>query len=121
MKGMKNICGNILSSVLLSLMLIAAPVVVTTGCQSTPQQIAYKSLKSVQQASVAALNIYGAAYKRGEVSAQKRAEVQELYVKYQAAFAAAAAAAHFNYDSPSTGELSALVGKLVEAVNTLRK
>lgn len=120
---MKNTLKKILSSVLLSIMLIVAPVavIVSSGCKSTPQQIAYKSLRSVQQASVAALNIYGAAYKRGEIDETTRAKVLALYTKYQVAFSTAVTVAQFNYDAPSTPELTAAAMELINLVNTLRK
>ena len=112
---------KILSSMILAVALLTAPMTMVTGCKSTPQQIAYKSLKSVQVASVAALHVYGAAYRRGEIDADTKAKVHDLYARYQKAWSLAATAAQFNYSSPSTPELTAAVGELVEFIQTLRK
>ncbi len=114
---------NLLTSILLAFVLLGVPAISFTGCatsQST-KQIAYKSLKSVQQASVAALKIYGAAYQRGEITPETREKVLTLYVKYQAAFELASTAAQFNYESPSTAELTAAVSELIQLIQTLRK
>ena len=79
-----------LHTALLLLGLPLAPLTFTTGCASaTPQQLTYKSLASVQTASLAGLKLYGEAHARGEIDAATRAKVQKLYADYQAAFALA--------------------------------
>lgn len=117
----KETMKTLLISVFLAIGVLTSPVALT-GCKTaSAEQIAYKSLKSVQQASVAALEIYGAAYRRGEISISERAKVEGLYRKYQAAFSVVATAARFDYNSPSTPELTAALTELIQLIQTFKK
>ena len=116
---MKSILSTILS-VLLVIGLCTVPVVIT-GCQQTKQQIAYKSLKSVQEASVAGLIIYGNAFKAGKITPERREQVLEAYTRYQSAFALALDAAQFNWNAPAGPELTSLVTQLLDTINTFSK
>jgi len=110
-----------LHTALLLLGLSLAPLTFTTGCASaTPQQLTYKSLASVQTASLAGLKLYGEAHARGEIDAATRAKVQKLYADYQAAFALAETAAQFNYQSPAPAELTAALTELLTLIQTLK-
>jgi phosphoribosylformimino-5-aminoimidazole carboxamide ribonucleotide (ProFAR) isomerase len=116
---MKHLLSTILS-VLLIAGLCTVPVVIS-GCTSSQQQVAYKSLKSVQEASIAGLIIYGNAFKAGKITPEKREQVLEAYTKYQAGFALALDAAQFNWNAPAGPELTSLVNLLLDTINTFSK
>lgn len=116
---MKYLFSTILS-IILVVGLCTVPVVIT-GCQQTKQQIAYKSLKSVQEASIAGLIIYGNAFKAGKITPERREQVLEAYTKYQAGFALALEAAQFNWNAPAGPELTTLVNLLLDTINAFSK
>ena len=95
-------------------------VTVPTGCANTPRQIAYKSLKSVQDGSLVALEYYRVQFKAGKVDEVTRARVQTLYSQYQAAFALAATAARLDYNAPATPELIGLANNLIAVIQSLK-
>ena len=74
-------------------LLVVSPLLVTSGCTTPQKVVAFKTLKSVQNASVTGLELYGAACQRREVDAATQARVKDAYTKYQAVFALAIVAA----------------------------
>ncbi len=90
------------------------------GCTTSQQTIAFKTLKSVQDASVAGLKIYGAAYRKGDVDDATRVHVHVLYGRYQAAFELAIDAARFNYNAPAPPDLTAACNDLLALIALLK-
>jgi len=101
--------------------LIVTPLIVTSGCTTPQKTIAYKTLKSVQDASVAGLELYGAACRRNEVDAPTRALVKDAYAKYQAAFALAINAAQMDYSAPVPAALTEAVTNLLNLVAVFKR
>jgi len=103
------------------LTLASAPVMLTTGCKMTYQQVTYKSLKSIQTASVTGLKLYGAAYRAGKIDADKRERILVAYTKYQTAFALAIEAAKFDFSAPASADLTNLCNELLLTINIFTK
>lgn len=116
---MKRLLTTILTSCILAAALVS---VSTTGCATTQstQKIIYKTLKSVQDASVAGLRIYGNAYAEGKITPEKKAQVDNLYKKYQAIFQTALDAAKLNYQAPVPQELTLAIQDLLNLINILK-
>lgn len=97
-------------------LLVVSPLLVTSGCTTPQKVVAFKTLKSVQNASVTGLELYGAACRRREVDAATQARVKDAYTKYQAVFALAIVAAQMDYAAPASADLTAAVSDLLNLI-----
>lgn len=88
------------------------------GCQTTGsvKVRSYKTLKSVQTAQVAAMEIYRDLSLAGEIDADTRAKVKEAYEDYQKVFDVAITAARFDYASAPP---MSVIDKLTELVTMI--
>ncbi len=110
-----------MKTILLILGLAVMPLTLTTGCKTnTPQQIGYKSLASVQSATVLALEFYRVQFNAGKVNAAQRERIAILYGQYQSAFSLAAVMAKMDFTQPATTELVNLANGLIQFINALK-
>ena len=110
-----------MKTILLILALAVMPLAMTTGCKTnTPQQIGFKSLASVQSATVLALEYYRVQFKAGKVNAAQRERIATIYAQYQSAFSLAAVAAKMDFSQPATTELVNLANGLIQFINALK-
>jgi hypothetical protein len=110
-----------MKQLILILALAVMPLTMTTGCKTnTPQQIGFKSLASVQAATVVALEYYRVQFKAGKVTEAQRAQIATVYAQYQAAFALAATAAKMDFQQPATTELVNLANGLIQFIQLVK-
>lgn len=102
-------------------LVIVTPMAVTSGCTTSQKTVAYKTLKSVQDASVTGLEVYRAAYNRGEIDTDTRARVLDAYTKYQRTFSVAITAAQMDYSAPTPPEVAAALTELLNLVAVFQK
>lgn len=114
-----------IQALIAALLFTIAPLLVVTplmsGCTTSQKAVAYKTLKSVQDASVTGLELYRAAFNRGEIDAATRARVLDAYTKYQYSFAAAITAAQMDYNSPTPPEVAAALTELLNLVAVFKR
>lgn len=94
---------------------LAAFAILLSGCKTTePEAKAYISLKSIQVAVDAAMQVYGEAYRAGKVSPETRAKIHSLHGKYRIAFSAAVEVARFDYSQAPPEGLVDLAKRIAE-------
>lgn len=110
-----------MKTILLILALAVMPLTLTTGCKTnTPQQIGYKSLASVQSATVLALEFYRVQFNAGKINAAQRERIAILYGQYQSAFSLAAVMAKMDFNQPATTELVNLANGLIQFIRAVK-
>lgn len=103
-----------------TLLSIFALMAFISGCASSPQAAAYKTLESVSKAEQAAMNIYGEAYRAGNVSPELRAKIRKAHEDYQSAMTAAIELARFDYSAPPSADVLALLNAVLTAIEPLK-
>ena len=110
-----------MKTILLILAFAVMPLAMTTGCKTnTPQQIGYKSLASVQSATVLALEFYRVQFNAGKVNSAQRERIAILYGQYQSAFSLAAVMAKMDFNQPATTELVNLANGLIQFIRAVK-
>lgn len=87
-----------------------------TGCQGTPKRVAYKTLKITAETVDSAMTAYAEAVVLGLVHEVDQAKVRALHDQYRIAFVKAVAAAEFDYENATPGEVAGLASGLVALV-----
>lgn len=112
---MKNSKKLLLALLLLCLPL--APVVFSTGCKTTQEQVAYKSLKVTWDTVHRAMLVYGELYREGKVPPETHAKVVAIHKRYRASMAIAIDAAQLDWSAPTSAELTALATQLCSLIS----
>lgn len=100
-----------IKTLFLSLLLLAAPLAVSTtlvtsvGCTTTQKRVAYNSVYSVAIAVDGAMKSYAELYVKGEVSPESWARVKDLHEFYRAALQTAIAAVKYDLSKDATADL----------------
>lgn len=94
----------------------------TTGCKSTPQQVAYQAAGTTSVTVESALAAYDVLAKAGKTSVAQNAQVKAAYLKYQAAFAVlcdagAVYAATSTTNAPAAAALQQAVANANASIN----
>jgi hypothetical protein len=106
-------------AILLSCFGIAfAPLLFTTGCQSTPEATAYNTLASIRVAVDAAEKVYSREVAAGRVTAAQQESADEKIVQFHAAYLVAVRAARTNYTTLATPDLQRLADALINLIYT---
>lgn len=106
----------------LALLLLAAPLaVLNTGCQTTRQELAYKSIKTTWETVHASMQAYADLRVAGKVDDVAHAKVLDLHQKYQASMDLAIVTGGLDWMDPPTADLQEVAGKLIGLISTLRK
>lgn len=107
-----------MKALFLAIALALCPVVIVTqtGCQSTPQTVAYKSLRAVADGVDASMKAYARAVVAGRVGAETQAKVRDLHGRYQVSLNKAVQLARFDFNAPAPDELAALAADLTETI-----
>lgn len=95
--------------------------VMITGCAQTAKQVAYKSIYSVQKATVASYQAYLGEVINGTVSTNHVPEVSKRFNEFQAATLVAVSAAQWNTNAPPSAQLSQLSADLIALIKTASK
>lgn len=99
---------------------ISLPLVVG-GCGTTKQQAAYKTIYSVQAATVAAYNAYLDAVVSGKAPTNNVPGVSKKFNQFQSATIVALDAAQWNTNSPASEQLSTLSADLISLIQSFSK
>ena len=99
---------------------ITVPLV--TGCRTqTPQQVAYKTIYSVQSTTVAAYDEYIANVIAGRVPTNGVPDVSKAFNSFQAATLVALDGAQWNTNAPVTSQVSQLSADLLLLIANLSR
>lgn len=122
---------RILSSLILSVVLLSAPLTLTTGCKSTPQQIAYKSTASLVHSVDVAMSGWAdyVVAERQRIASlspgdrlgassdllRREGNVLNAYAKYQAYMRSASHLVHDGQFSPDIVSAAATLLEIIKA------
>lgn len=106
---------------LLAAMAFAALPWLITGCGTTAQQVAYKSIYSVQKATVNSYEAYLEGVIAGQLATNHVPAVSQRFNEFQAATLAAAAAAQWNTNAPASEQMARLSADLIHLIQTVSR
>lgn len=106
---------------LIGLMALAAVPVLVTGCGTTAQQVAYKSIYSVQKATVNSYEAYLEGVISGQLATNHVPVVSKRFNEFQAATLAAASAAQWNTNAPASEQMARLSADLINLIQTITR
>lgn len=95
--------------------------VLNTGCKTTQQEVAYKTIKTTWETVHASMQAYADLRVAGKVPDQTHNQIADLHRKYQSAMSVAITAGGLNWNDPPTADLQALAARLIGLISTLRK
>ncbi len=103
--------------------LASFPVVFTgsTGCTTSQQAVAYKTLNITATSVDAGMKAFADAVVAGKVLPATQAKVRDLHGRYALAMQAAIAAAHFDTSAPAPDKLKALASELLTLISEALK
>jgi hypothetical protein len=101
---------------LLTCGLLLLAITILPGCESSPQTVAYNTLKSVSDAVDGAMRAAADAHIAGAIDAADWARIAELHSQYRLAFAKAVTAASFDYRAAAPAEVAGLAAELTTVI-----
>lgn len=99
----------------------AAMPVAFVGCAPTAQQVAYKSIYSVQKATLNSYEAYISAVINGKLATNHVPDVSKRFNEFQAASQVAITAAQWNTNAPASEQLSRMSADLINLIATITK
>lgn len=120
---MKKVLKNQFAIIALAVSLcgMAALPVAFTGCGTTKQEVAYKTIYTVQQATVAAYDAYISQVIAGRVPTNGVPAVSKAFDSFQAATRVAETAAQWNTNAPASSQLTTLSADLLSLIAAVSK
>jgi hypothetical protein len=93
----------------------------TTGCKTSPQEIAYRTLASIELTVDKSMTAYSDQVVKGAVDQPTQDKVKDIYGRYQTAFSAAVTAAKLNFNSQAPADVASLADSLVSIIGSITR
>jgi hypothetical protein len=97
------------------------PVPLTTGCKTSRQEIAYRTLASIELTVDRSMTAYSDQVVAGKVDQATQDKVKDVYGRYQAAFSAAVAAAKLNFNTQAPSDVATLADSLTSIIQSITR
>lgn len=94
------------------------PIIVGTGCKSTPREVAYKTLFSLQTTVVGAYDGYITEIVKGNVATNSVPAVSKKFNKFQLSYIVALDVANYGTNALAPNSLVAEAGDLINLINS---
>lgn len=118
---MKKINRLIALSLLILAGLCAPVVILETGCNTTQQTIAYKTLYSLEQATTAAFDAYAGQVIKGTIPTNSLPQVSAKYNQFQAGMTLAVTLARNNTNALASASLAQESSELISLIQSITK
>lgn len=104
-----------------TMLVMVAMLVLSSGCGSTPKQVAYKTLKAVGMTVDKAADALAVAYVQGKVTEAELMRAKVALAEYNVSYVAACEAAAGSVDAIAPDDTQRLANEFLILVNTFSK